>query len=353
MELTIEQEPFGHAPDGTPLSLYTLRNRSGMVLRITNYGGIITELHVPDKHGNVADVCCGFEHAAPYFKDSPYFGALIGRYGNRIAHASFELDGERIQLDVNNGRHHLHGGEQGFHRAVWQAVPVVGDLSIGLKLSYLSRDGEQGYPGNVEASVHYELNDANELLVRYHAVTDQATPVNLTHHAYFNLAGHGSVLGHELVINADRFVPIDAEAIPLGALAQVDGTPFDFRTPHTIGARIDADHVQLANGGGYDHCYVLNKPETQVLSLAAVLREPESGRVLELYTQEPGVQFYSGNFLDGSLTGKGWQYNYRGALCLEPQHYPDSPNRPEFPNTILRPGENYSTRSLYRFAIQA
>ncbi|QGZ38559.1 aldose 1-epimerase [Pseudoduganella flava] len=352
MELSIEQEPFGTTPDGEPLSLYTLRNRSGMVVKITNYGGIITEMHVPDKHGNLADVTFGFDHAEPYFGDCPYFGALIGRYGNRIAAGRCEVDGQALQLDVNNGRNHLHGGTRGFHKVAWHAVPMVTDLTIGLKLTYLSPDGEMGYPGNLDVTVTYELNDANELLVKYHATTDKATPVNLTQHAYFNLAGRGSVLNHELVINADRYTPIDGESIPLGALASVDGTPFDFRTPQTVGARIDSDDEQLRNGLGYDHNFVLNKPESNVLSLAAILREPESGRVLELYTQEPGVQFYSGNFLDGSLIGKGWQYAHRSGLCLEPQHFPDSPNRPEYPNTILRPGETYSTRSLYRFTVQ-
>lgn len=352
MELSIEQEPFGQAPDGTPLSLYTLRNRSGMVVKITNLGGIITQLHVPDRQGNLADVTFGFDQPEPYFADSPYFGALIGRYGNRICGGRFQLDGRTVQLDVNNGPNHLHGGTQGFDKVVWHVVPLVADLSIGLKLTYTSPDGEQGYPGNLEVTVIYELNDANELLVKYQATTDQATPVNLTQHAYFNLAGRGSVLDHELQINADRYTPIDANSIPLGQLAPVEYTPFDFRQPRRIGQAIDADDVQLKNGLGYDHNFVLNKGESNVLGLAAILRDPGSGRVLELYTQEPGLQFYSGNFLDGTLAGKGWTYGHRSAVCLEPQHFPDSPNRPEFPNTILRPGETYSTRSLYRFTTQ-
>lgn len=353
MELSIEQEPFGTAPDGAPLSLYTLRNRSGMVVKITNYGGIITAMHVPDKHGNLADVTFGFDEAAPYFGDCPYFGALIGRYGNRIAGGRFELDGQAVQLDVNNGPNHLHGGTGGFHKVTWQAVPMVADLTIGLKLTYRSVDGEQGYPGNLDVTVTYELNDANELLVKFHATTDKATPVNLTQHAYFNLAGRGSILDHELTINADRYTPIDATSIPLGPLASVEDTPFDFRTPQTVGARIDENDEQLRNGLGYDHNFVLNKAAPQTLSLAATVRDPASGRVLELYTQEPGVQFYSGNFLDGSLSGKGWQYGHRQGLCLEPQHFPDSPNRPDYPTTILRPGEVYATRSLYRFTVQA
>lgn len=354
MELSIEQEPFGIAPDGQSLSLYTLRNRSGMVVKITNYGGIITQLHVPDRQGNVADVTFGFDDAAPYFTDAvPYFGALIGRYGNRIAAGRFELDGQTVQLDVNNGPNHLHGGLQGFNRQVWHAVPLATDGTVGLTLTYTSPDGDQGYPGRLDVTVTYELNDANELAVSYRATTDRATPVNLTQHAYFNLAGHGSILGHELTIDADRYLPIDAVSIPLGAPAPVAGTPFDFRTPHAVGERIDADDAQLKNGRGYDHNFVLNKPEPKALSLAATVRDPASGRVLQLYTEEPGVQFYSGNFLDGSLSGKGWQFGHREALCLEPQHYPDSPNRPDYPSTILRPGETYATRSLYRFSVQS
>ncbi|GGY00308.1 galactose-1-epimerase [Massilia dura] len=353
MELSIEQEPFGTAPDGQSLSLYTLRNRSGMVVKITNYGGVITQLHVPDRQGNVADVTFGFDEAAPYFTDAvPYFGALIGRYGNRIAGGRFELDGQSVQLEVNNGPNHLHGGSKGFHKQVWHAEPLATDLTVGLTLTYTSPDGDHGYPGNLDVTVIYELNDANELLVKYHATTDKATPVNLTQHAYFNLAGRGSILDHELTINADRYTPIDANSIPLGPLAPVAGTPFDFRTPRPVGEGIGRDDEQLKNGLGYDHNFVLNKPEAGALSLAATVCDPASGRVLELLTDEPGVQFYSGNFLDGSLSGKGWRFGHREALCLEPQHYPDSPNRPEYPSTILRPGEVYSTQSLYRFSVR-
>ncbi|TWI67713.1 aldose 1-epimerase [Pseudoduganella lurida] len=353
MELTIEQGPFGHAPDGEPLSLYTLRNRTGMVVKVTNWGAIITAIEVPDRDGRLADVTFGFETPEPYFGDSPYFGALIGRYGNRIAAGRFTLDGRTVQLDTNNGPNHLHGGVTGFDKVIWHAAPFTTDLTVGLTLTHTSPDGDQGYPGQLDVTVTYELNDDNELLVIFRATTDQATPVNLTQHAYFNLAGSGTVLDHEVTIHADRYVPIDATSIPLGPLAPVAGTPFDFRTPRTVGALIDADDEQLRNGQGYDHNFVLNKPAPGALSLAATVREPVSGRGLELYTQEPGVQFYTGNFLDGTLTGKGVQYGRREALCLEPQHFPDSPNRPEYPNTILRPGEVYSTRSLFRFTVTA
>lgn len=352
MELSITQEPFGETREGLTLSLYTLRNRNGMTVKITNFGGIITELHVPDRHGRLSDVTCGFATADAYFDDDGYFGALVGRYGNRIAHGRFQLDGEWVQLDLNDGPNHLHGGPRGFNKVAWHAVPVVADLTVGLKLTHHSRDGDQGFPGNLDVTVVYQLNDANELLVKYHAVTDKPTPVNLTHHAYFNLAGEGSILDHQLVIHADRYTPIDAQSIPLGPLMDVAGTPFDFRTPHTIGERINEDEEQLYNGRGYDHNFVLTKPEPHTLTLACLLREPVSGRVLELYTQEPGLQFYSGNFLDGTITGKGWNYAYRCGVCLEPQHFPDSPNRPDYPNTILRPGAVYETQSLYRFTVQ-
>lgn len=352
--LRVAEEPFGAIPGGVgadnpAIKLYTLSNRNGITASITNYGGILTELHVPDRDGRLADVTHGFDSVEPYCGDVPYFGALIGRYGNRIRHGRFELDGRSVQLDVNDGDNHLHGGALGFHKQVWQAAPFATADSSGLTLTYLSRDGEQGYPGNLRVTVVYELNDANALAVRYSAVSDQATPVNLTQHAYFNLAGQGDILGHELTIHADRYTPIDGASIPLGELAPVAGTPFDFRAARPVGQLIGADDTQLHNGKGYDHNWVLNSQDGE-LALAATLRDPSSGRVLELSTREPGLQFYSGNFLDGTLQGKGRSYGYRSGLCLEPQHHPDSPNHPEWPGTILRPGATYFTETVYRFS---
>jgi len=344
----ITQAPFGHLPDGTEASLYTLTNANGMVARITDFGGIITELHAPDRDGVLADVVLGFDTLDPYLGECPYFGALIGRYGNRIARGRFVLDGKVYQLDTNDGRNHLHGGTVGFDKRQWDA----GIGADGLTLSLRSADGDQGYPGKLDATVVYALTDDNELVVRFHAVADRATPVNLTQHSYFNLAGGGDILAHELTIEADAFVPIDGESIPTGALAGVAGTPFDFRTPRPIGGRIGEPDEQLRNGSGYDHTFVLNKPQPRAFTRAARVRDPSSGRVLELFTQEPGVQFYSGNFLDGSLAGKGRVYGYRSGLCLEPQHFPDSPNQSAFPNTILRPGEEYVTESRFRFSVE-
>ncbi len=343
----ITQAPFGQTRQGDTITQFTLTNANGLVARIIDFGGIITELHAPDRAGRLADVVLGFDTLAPYETDSPYFGALIGRYGNRIAGGRFTLDGREFRLPVNNGDNHLHGGVPGFDKVKWHAS-VAGDE---LRLAYASRDGEQGYPGNLDVSVVYTLLDTDELVVRFHAVTDQATPVNLTQHSYFNLAGSGDILGHILNIDADSFVAIDAESIPTGALAPVAGTPFDFRTPRPIGAAIGEDEVQLRNGQGYDHCFALNKPQGKAMTRAARVVEPGSGRVLELFTEEPGVQFYSGNFLDGSLVGKGQAYAYRSGFCLEPQHFPDSPNQPQFPNVILRPGQVYQTESRFRFSV--
>lgn len=360
MHNEITQAPFGTLPDGRQVTQYTLKNASGMLVRILDFGGIIQEIHVPDRNGDVADVALGFDTLEPYLKDSPYFGALIGRYGNRIAKGRFTLDGKTYQLPVNNGDNHLHGGEPGFDKVLWAAAIEDGCLV----LRYTSADGEQGYPGKLDATVRYSLSEDNAIVVRFHAVTDQPTPVNLTQHSYFNLHGAvgqgGDILDHVLTIDADRFVPIDAGAIPLGALAPVTGTPFDFRKPQPIGARLDADEDedepdrQLRNGIGYDHCWVLNRTAgSKELQRAARVFEPESGRVLELWTQEPGVQFYSGNFLDSSLTGKGGrQYEFRSGLCLEPEHFPDSPNQQSYPNTILRPGEIYATESRFRFLVE-
>lgn len=348
MRPDITQAPFGQLPDGQPVTCFTLANANGLVAKIIDFGGVITELHAPDREGRLADVVLGFDTLDPYRNDSPYFGALIGRYGNRIARGRFMLDGQAFQLPANNGDNHLHGGDPGFDKVRWQAA-IEGD---SLRLSYRSRDGEQGYPGNLDATVVYRLNDDNELVVRFHAVCDRATPVNLTQHSYFNLAGQGDILGHLLQIDADSFVAIDEESIPLGELAPVAGTPFDFRSPRPIGERIDEADQQLRNGQGYDHNFVLNKPQGRSMTRAARVLDPGSGRVLELFTEEPGVQFYSGNFLDGSLAGKGRRYAYRSGFCLEPQHFPDSPNQPQFPNVILRPGEEYRTESRFRFAVE-
>ncbi|MDB5746421.1 MAG: galactose-epimerase [Massilia sp.] len=348
MQSGILQAPFGQLPDGRTVSVFTLLNRAGMSVRILDFGGIITEIHVPDRNGDFADVALGFDTLEPYCGDSPYFGALIGRYGNRIAHGRFTLDGQAHELPVNNGKNHLHGGTPGFDRVLWNARIEGGELV----LAYRSADGEQGYPGTLDATVRYSLGEDNEIVVRFSAVTDRATPVNLTQHSYFNLAGDGGILGHELMLDADAFVAIDADLIPTGRLAPVAGTPFDFRSARPMGQAIDAANEQLGYGGGYDHCFVLNKPQESAMTRAARVREPVSGRVLELFTQEPGVQFYSGNFLDGSLRGKGQAYAYRSGFCLEPQHFPDSPNQPGFPNTILRPGQAYETESRFRFSVE-
>jgi aldose 1-epimerase len=345
----ITQAPFGHLPGGAAVTQFTLTNANGMAAKIIDFGGVITELHAPDRDGRLADVVLGFDTLEPYCTDSPYFGALIGRYGNRIARGRFTLDGAQVQLPVNNGNNHLHGGAGGFDRVLWAAT-VDG---ASLRLAYRSVDGEMGYPGNLDVTVVYQLNDANELVVRFHAVTDRATPVNLTQHSYFNLAGDGDILGHYLTIDADSFVAIDSESIPTGELTPVTGTPFDFRLPRQIGERIGQPDKQLRHGSGYDHNLVLNKPQGTALARAARVSEPVSGRVLELWTQEPGVQFYSGNFLDGSLSGKGRSYGHRSGLCLEPQHFPDSPNQPQFPSVILRPGEVYATESRFRFTTEA
>jgi aldose 1-epimerase len=336
----ITQAPFGTLVDGTPVSLFTLTNADGLSAKISDFGGIITELHTRDRAGALGDIVLGFDEIGPYERDHPYFGALIGRYANRIAGGRFSLDGAGYRLDVNNGPNHLHGGRVGLHNVKWDAS-VDGRV---LTLRHRCAAGDQGYPGTLDVTATYELSDDNELILRIQAVTDAATPVNLTQHSYFNLAGHGDILGHELTIFAAAFTPVNDALIPTGAIAPVAGTPFDFRTPHTVGERIGAPDPQLQYAGGYDHNFVLDQP-----GLAARVREPVSGRVLELFTTEPGVQFYSGNFLDGSLAGKGRAYTHRSGLCLEPQHFPDSPNQPSFPNTILRPGETFVTTSRYRF----
>ena len=340
---------FG-AVEGKPVKLYTLTNASGAQAAITDYGGIVVSLLVPDREGRLGDVVLGYDALDAYVADTPYFGALIGRYGNRIANGSFTLNGETFTLAKNNGPNALHGGVKGFDKVVWEAAPTAaGD---GLALDYVSADGEEGYPGKLSVKVVYTWTDDNELRIAYEAVTDKPTVVNLTNHSYFNLkdAGASSALGHDVVINADRYTPIDETLIPTGELAAVEGTPFDFRQAAAIGARIDEDHEQLRFGGGYDHNYALNRGG-EGLELAVTVYEPESGRVMEVLTEEPGVQFYSGNFLDGHHVGKGGvAYERRSGFCFETQHFPDSPNQPEFPSTVLNPGETYGTTTVYRFS---
>ncbi len=349
MQASITKAPFGQLPDGRAASLYTLTNRHGLVVKISDFGGVITQLWAPDRDGKLADIVLGFDDVGPYAGDSEYVGALIGRYGNRIRGGSFTLDGVDWQLPVNNGVNHLHGGPDGFHKVLWRALPFHEGDSVGVTLMHRSAHGEQGYPGTLDVTVIYQLTDDNELVMTFDAITDQATPVNLTQHSYFNLAGDGDILGHTLMIDADRMTPVDATLIPTGEPAPVAGGPFDFRSPHAIGERIDAESEQLRHGQGYDHNFILHR---QAGRPAARVREPRSGRVLELFTDQPGVQFYSGNFLDGRLSGKGRTYGHRSGFCLEPQHFPDSPNQAAFPTTILRPGEEYATVSRFKFSVE-
>jgi aldose 1-epimerase len=352
---SVEKQAFGETPEGVAVDLYTLTNANGVEVRAMTYGGIVLTLRVPDRDGNLGDVVLGYDALDGYLEATPYFGAIVGRYGNRIAGGKFTLDGEEYSLAANNGPNALHGGLQGFDKVVWQAQSFQNEEGVGVVFSYTSPDGEEGYPGTLEATVTYTLTDANELVFDYHAVTDKATPVNLTQHTYFNLAGDGAgtILDHELMLNASHFTPVDSTLIPTGEILSVDGTPFDFTTPTAIGARIDDDDEQIGFGGGYDHNYVLDRGEGDALTLAARVHEPTSGRVMEVSTTEPGVQFYSGNFLDGSITGKGGHvYEQRSGLCLETQHYPDSPNKPDFPSTILQPGQEYRSRTVYRFSVQ-
>ncbi|MFP4542153.1 MAG: aldose epimerase family protein, partial [Opitutales bacterium] len=331
---SVKKSSFGELPDGRAVSLYTLKNKHGLVAKITNYGGIMTELHVPDRDGEMEDILLGYDSLDGYLEVTPYFGALIGRYGNRIDEGVFSLEGETYELSVNDGDNHLHGGEQGFDKVLWEARPVKGKTA--LELTYTSPDGEMGYPGTLDVTVVYELTDENELVITYEATTDAPTVVNLTQHNYYNLRGHahGSIVDHELLINADRYTPVDAGLIPTGELAAVEGTPFDFQNSRPIGSRLEADHEQLAFGGGYDHNWVLKQETPGEMIFAARLYDPDSGREMLVHTTEPGLQFYSGNFLDGTIAGKDdATYYFRYGLCLETQHFPDSPNHPNFPST--------------------
>ena len=341
--------------DGKSVHLYELSNANGVTAKISNYGAIVQSLVVPDKDGKLADIVLGYNRLAEYVEDTPYFGAVVGRYGNRIAKGEFTIDGETYKLATNNVPGGmpcaLHGGIKGFDKVVWDAAPLLGDGKSGLKLHYLSKDGEEGYPGNLHVSVTYWLTDDNTLEVEYMATTDKATPINVTQHSYFNLKGEGNgdILGHELMLAADRFTPVDKGLIPTGELRPVKGTPYDFTTPHVIGERVGSKDEQMVFGGGYDHNWVLNNQDGD-MALAARVTEPTTGRIMEIWTTEPGMQFYCGNFLDGHNIGKsGKPYNLRNGFCLETQHYPNSPNQPEFPSTILKPGERLKSKTLFKF----
>src|ERR1051326_870277 len=348
----ISHKPFGKTQDGTPVDLYTLRNRHGMEVKITNYGGIVISISVPDRNGHFGDVVLGYDNLEGYLKENPFFGAMVGRYGNRIANAKFTLNGKEYKLPANNGPNCLHGGLKGFDKVVWQAKSLATPEGAALELSYTSKDGEEGFPGNLSVTAVYTLTDDNGLKLEYTATTDKDTIVNLTQHSYFNLAGKGDVLKHEVMINADKFTPTDKNLIPTGALKPVQGTAVDFRKPTPIGARINQDDEQLKFGGGYDQNWVINNPPGK-LGVMARVYEPTSGRVLEVLSTEPGMQFYTGNHLSGKITGKGgWVYEPRSAFCMEPQHFPDSPNHPEFPSVVLKLGQEYHNTIIYRFSVK-
>jgi len=347
----VKRDPFGTMADGTAVEIFTLTNGRGMEVRTIPYGAIIVSIKVPDRAGRFEDVVLGFDNLAGYMKQRTFFGAVVGRYGNRIAKGRFTLDGKTYQLATNNGPNHLHGGVKGFDSRLWRAEPFDRNGTSGVVYSLTSQDGDENYPGTVNARVTYTLTPANEIVVEYEATSDKPTPINLTQHSFFNLAGegHGDILGHRLTIDADRYTPVDKTLIPTGELAPVAGTPFDFRKPTPIGARINDDNEQLHNGTGYDHNFVLNRSGAGLVHAARV-EDPASGRTLDISTTEPGVQFYSGNFLDGTVTGKsGHVYRKRDALCLETQHFPDSPNHANFPSTILRPGGRYQSRTVFAF----
>ena len=349
---SVQRDSFGTMLDGTAIEQFKLTNANGIEMKVITYGGIITSLKLPDRDGNLSDVVLGHDNLEGYLKQSPYFGAIIGRYGNRIAKGIFTLDSVQYKLAQNNGANHLHGGNVGYDKVVWSAEPLTTTNTVGLKLTYRSKDMEEGYPGNLDITVNYILGDDNTLTFEYFATTDKKTIVNLTNHAYYNLTGKpGDILGHELMINAKEYLPVDSTLIPLQP-ERVQGTPFDFTTAKTVGKDIETNHVQLKNGRGYDHCWILSEPSDS-LNFAASLYDPGSGRFMEIFTTEPGIQFYSGNFLDGTITGKGGVvYNFRTGLCLETQHYPDSPNRTDFPTTTLNPGEEYRTKTVTKFSIK-
>ena len=350
MEALFSQAPFGRAPDGSSVEIFTLRQPGGIEARICNYGAILVSLKAPDRDGHLEDVVLGYDHLEGYLTLSPYFGAVVGRYANRIARGTFSLDGVTYVLAANNGPNSLHGGRKGFDKVVWQAAQTGTASTPTLTLHYLSKDGEEGYPGNLSVTAVYSLTGDNGLSLDLTATTDKTTIVNLSQHTYFNLAGKGDILAHQIHIDADRFTPVDGTLIPTGELRPVAGTPFDFRRPAAIGARIEQQDEQLQHGRGYDHNFVLNH-RTGRLDVIARVTEPIAGRVLEVLTTEPGVQLYSGNYLNGAITGKGGHvYGQRAGFCLEAQHFPDSPNHPAFPSATLRPGEVYRNTIIYRFS---
>ena len=351
----ITSEPWGEV-EGEEVMLYTLTNANGMEVKITNYGGIITSVVVPDGDGNMENVTLGFDNLDAYVEGHPYFGNITGRYANRIARGTFDIDDENFYLALNNGPNTLHGGEKGFDKVVWAAEEVSGEGEVGVKLSRVSPDMEEGYPGNLAVEVTYTLTDDDEIRIDYHATTDEPTHVNLTNHAYWNLAGDGSgsIDNHELTLMAGNYTPVDANLIPTGEIAPVAGTPLDFTTPHPIGERVREDFEQLLLGRGYDHNFVLDRPspDDTTLIVAARVVEPESGRTLEISTTEPGIQFYSGNFLDATEVGAaGKMYRQGDGFALETQHYPDSPNHPEFPSTLLEPGQDFNSTTIYAFSV--
>ena len=344
---TLQKSDFGKTSDGTAVALFTLSNAKGMEAKITTYGGAIVSLKTPDRTGKLGDVVLGYDNLAGYTGGKSYFGALVGRYANRIAHAKFTLDGKTFTVPKNDGENSLHGGTGGFDKRVWTARELPGGA---LELTYISKDGEEGYPGKLTATVTYTLTDDNTLRIHYSAITDKPTVVNLTNHSYFNLKGSGDILGHVVTLNADRYTPVDAGLIPTGELRLVDGTAFDFRRGHTPGERIGQADEQLKLGHGYDHNWILNRTAPG-LSLAARVEETGvTGRVMEIYTDQPAIQFYTGNFLNGTEKGKGTVYELHSGFCFETQHYPDSPNHPAFPSTVLKPGEKYDTTTEFRFS---
>lgn len=348
----IKQLPFGEV-DGKPISIYLLKNAAGMEVTITNYGGAVTSIKVPDRNKALGNVVLGFDSVAPYQTTTSYFGALIGRYGNRIGKAEFQLEGKVYHIPANENGNALHGGTTGFNKRIWDAKDVSTAKAPALEMHYLSPDGEMGFPGNLDVTVRYTLDAKNGLEIDYSATTDKATVLNLTNHTYFNLAGAGNdtVLKHRLTIRADHYTPVDGALLPTGVVQAVEGTPFDFRHGNVIGSRINEDNEQLKLGKGYDHNFVLNEPHT-LKQWAVRVEERSTGRVMEVFTDQPAVQFYTGNFLDGTAHGVGGDFKFRSAICLETQHYPDSPNHPNFPSTELRPGEKYHTVTIYRFSTE-